>query len=221
MSAPVVAIDHVEQRFGRRIALSVEALTLRPGITFVTGANGSGKTTLLRLIATVMPATAGSITIGGMGLRSPEDLVAVRRRLGYAPQDDSVPPRLRAYDVVDTIAAMREIGPDHGTRSAAVYRAMQAMDLVDAASERCGRLSGGTRRRVALAAAVVGAPSLLVLDEPTAFLDADQRGRLDLCLGARRSSTTIVIATHDREWVLSGDRVVELASGEVLTDEAL
>lgn len=221
MSAPVVAVDRVEQHFGRRVAVRVGSLTLRPGITFVTGANGSGKTTLLRLLATVMPPSVGSITVGGVELGAPEDLVSVRRRLGYAPQDDSVPPRLRTYDVIDTIAAMREIGRDHTTRSAAVYSAMRSMDLLDVASERCGRLSGGTRRRVALAAAVVGTPSLLVLDEPTAFLDADQRGRLDLELARRRTSTTIVIATHDREWARLGDRIIELGSGEVLSDESL
>jgi len=227
MTAPTVHLDGVVVRLAERFTLTVDSLTVGPGITVVHGANGSGKSTLLRLLATVITPDAGRITVAGHTIADPADrsdrpavdaaLLATRRRLGYLPQHDSVPPRLRVFDHVDLVAVMRELGTDARSRRAMVHRALVAVDLDDLGAERCGRLSGGQRRRVALAAALAGGPTLLVLDEPDASLDADQIGRLTRELTERAGAATIVVATHHAAWssTLHPAQTVHLHEGHV------
>jgi ABC-2 type transport system ATP-binding protein len=236
MTAPTVHLDGVVVRLGERFTLAVDSLTVGPGITVVQGANGSGKSTLLRLLATVVAPDAGRITVAGRTIADAADrsgragradradrpavdaaLLATRRHLGYLPQHDSVPPRLRVFDHVDLVAVMRELGNDARSRRAMVHRALVAVDMDDLGAERCGRLSGGQRRRVALAAALAGGPSLLVLDEPDASLDADQIGRLTRELTERAGAATIVVATHHAAWstTLHPTQRIQLHEGHV------
>lgn len=215
MSAPVLHLEDITFRNSPRFELRVPSLTIGAGITVVLGANGSGKTTLLRLLATVTAPSAGTLVVGGEPVVD-GDLAAIRRRLGYLPQDDSVPRRLSVFDHVDLIAVMRELAPDQRARRGAVYRALDDVDLVELASERCGRLSGGQRRRVALAAALAGHADLLVLDEPDAHLDDEQLARLSRTLNDRAANTTIVVATHDRRWVDDvAHRTIEMVDGHI------
>lgn len=210
MTAPTVHLDGVAVRLADRFTLTVDSLTIGPGITVVQGANGTGKSTLLRLLATVIAPDTGRITVAGRAIADRADrtgaaatdaaLLATRRRLGYLPQHDSVPPRLRVFDHVDLVAVMRELGADPRSRRAMVHRALVAVGMDDLGAERCGRLSGGQRRRVALAAALAGAPALLVLDEPDASLDADQLVHLTRELTERAPTSTIVVATHHAAW---------------------
>ncbi|MDO8364537.1 MAG: ATP-binding cassette domain-containing protein [Actinomycetota bacterium] len=216
MTAPVVHLHEVSQRLSPRFTLHVPSLTVGPGITAVLGLNGCGKTTLLRLLATVCAPTTGTVAVGGQ-LVTDANLPAVRRRLGYLPQDDSVPRRLTVFDHVDLVAVMREVHSDTRRRRGAVHRALAEVELADLAGERCGRLSGGQRRRVALAAALAGDAELLVLDEPDAHLDSEQLDRLTATLRARAARATIVVATHDHAWAHQvADRTVHLAAGRVV-----
>ncbi len=209
-------LDGIALRLGRRFDLSIPELTLGQGITAVVGTNGSGKTTLLRLVATVLRPDAGTITVSGNDTSTPNGLVEARRLLGYLPQHDTVPARLTVFDHVDLVAVMREIAGSTAARRRAVGRAIRAVGLADVATERCGRLSGGQRRRVAIAAALAGDPQLLVLDEPDAHLDDEQRGELGRRLGERE--TTVLLSTHDRHWASDvADRVVELRDGRVVS----
>ena len=200
MTAPVLHLAGVTHRYSPRFELRVPSLTLGPGITVVVGANGCGKTSLLRLLATVNAPASGTLAVGGE-LVSDSNLAKVRRRLGYLPQDDSVPRRLTVFDHVDLVAVMRELAPNPRVRRGEVHRALREVGLSELASERCGRLSGGQRKRVALAAALAGQADLLVLDEPDAHLDDEQLARLSQTMRDRSSRATIVIATHDRRWV--------------------
>ena len=203
MNAPVLCTNGVSCRLSARFTLHVADLVVGPGFTVVSGANGSGKSTLLRLMATVLAPTTGTLTLGGTELGSGDALVAHRRRLGYAPQDDSTPPRLTVFDHVDLVAVMRELGSSPRDRRGAVAAALHGRELTDLAAERCGKLSGGQRRRVALAAALAGAPSMLVLDEPDAHLDDHHRALLleHLRDRARRQHCSIVVSSHDRDWM--------------------
>ncbi len=217
MTAPVVHLQAVHHRLSARFSLDLPALTIGPGVTAVLGANGSGKTTLLRILATVVAPQRGDVVIGGRVVDE-AGLTDVRRRLGYLPQDDSVTRRLAAFDHVDLVAVMREIGDDHRSRRAAVHRALAEVNLVELATERCSRLSGGQRRRVAVAAALVGDAPYLVLDEPDAHLDNDQRAHLTDVLRARAATATIVVATHDHPWAATiADRTIHLADGRVVS----
>ncbi|MCE9622561.1 MAG: ATP-binding cassette domain-containing protein [Actinomycetia bacterium] len=213
MTAPVLHMEGVTYRNSPRFELRVPSLTIGAGVTVVLGNNGCGKTTLLRLLATVTAPSEGTLVVGGEAVVD-RSLANVRRRLGYLPQDDSVPRRLSVFDHVDLIAVMRELAPNPRARRGHVHRALRDVDLVDLASERCGRLSGGQRRRVALAAALAGRADVLVLDEPDAHLDDEQLGRLSRTLADRATTTTIVVATHDRRWADEiADRTIELVDG--------
>lgn len=217
MNALVVHLHGVQHRLSARFALDVPALTIGPGVTAVLGPNGSGKTTLLRILATVVGPEHGDLVVGGVRVDD-ATLTAVRRRLGYLPQDDSVPRRLAAFDHVDLVAVMREIGTDHRARRAAVHRALTDVDLAELGGERCSRLSGGQRRRVAVAAALVGDAPYLVLDEPDAHLDNDQRAHLGAVLRARAVAATVIVSTHDHAWAATiADRTIHLADGRVVS----
>ena len=208
-------VEGVDLRLGRRFDLSVPELTFGPGVTAVVGTNGSGKTTLLRLVATVLRPDAGTITVGGHDTTTPAGLLATRRLLGYVPQHDTVPARMTVFDHVDLVAVMREVARSTSARRRVVGRAIRAVGLADVAGERCGRLSGGQRRLVAIAAAFAGDPQLLVLDEPDANLDDDHRE--DLGRRLRADAATVVLSTHDGQWAAAvADRIVELRDGRVV-----
>ncbi len=218
MSAPTVHLDGVTVRLGTRFELDVPSLTIGPGITLVHGDNGSGKTTLLRLLATVTAPQRGRLTVAGRATDDPDALVAVRRTLGYLPQRDTVPSRMRVFDHVDVMAVMRELAPNARDRRAMVHRALTTVGLDDLVAERCGRLSGGQRRRVALAAALAGPSSLLVLDEPDVSLDDTQVAMLAAELTERARTTTIVVATHHASWsaTLHPRHTVHLHQGRIV-----
>jgi ABC-2 type transport system ATP-binding protein len=215
VNAPVMHLHSIRHSVSAKFMLDVPSLTIVPGVTVVLGLNGCGKTTLLRLIATVVAPTKGELVIGGTPV-TPANLATMRRGLGYLPQDDSVPRRLTVFDHVDLVAVMRELSPDPRRRRAAVHRALCEVELTDRAGERCGRLSGGQRRRVALAAALAGDADLLVLDEPDAHLDRDQLDHLTQSLRRRAPTTTVVVATHDEAWASTvADRMIPLADGKL------
>ncbi len=215
---PVVHLQAVRVALGARFALEVDELTLGPGVTVVHGPNGSGKSTLLRIVATVLTPDRGRVTVGGHPLDDPAALTSVRRRLGYLPQADSAPPRMRVFDHVDVVAVMRELDADPRRRRALVHRALADVGVDHLASERCGRLSGGERRRVALAAALAGDASLLVLDEPDAWLDDAHRASLASSLHERARSATVVVTTHDAGWssALAPVRTLRLSAGRLV-----
>ena len=193
------------------------SLTLGPGLTVVEGLNGSGKSTLLRLLATVVAPDRGRITVAGRSLDDPTEVLSVRRSLGHLPQRESVPPQLTVFDHVDVVAVMREIGSSTRDRRAMVRRALVDVGLDDLASTRCRHLSGGQRRRVAIAAAMVGNASLLVLDEPDASLDVEQLERLAIALTERARTANIVMASHHPEWSngLKSGKFVHIRDGMV------
>lgn len=217
MSGPVVHVGGMHHRVSGRFTLDIRDLTIGTGVTAVLGRNGCGKSTLLRILATVVSPQQGDLVVGGVRVDD-ASLVSVRRGLGYLPQGDSVPRRLRAFDHVDLVAVMREIDSDTRARRAAVHRALADVRMDDLAHERCSRLSGGQRRRIALAAALVGDAPYLVLDEPDAHLDREQRAHLAEVLRARAAAgATIVLATHDHPWAqLVADRTVTLDDGRVV-----
>jgi ABC-2 type transport system ATP-binding protein len=142
----------------------------------------------------------------------------VRRQLGYVPQETGFPRGFSAFSFVDYMAILKE-WTDADVRHEEVRRVLGLVDLTDVAPKRVSALSGGQRRRLVLAQALLGRPGLLILDEPTAGLDPAQRGRLRDVLGRAGESATVVISTHQTEDVAAlCERVIVLDGGQVLFD---
>jgi ABC-2 type transport system ATP-binding protein len=213
-----VTLSGIGKSYGRSPALSDVDLGLAPGITGLLGPNGAGKTTMLRILATALAADRGEVRVLGVDPTTRTGRVEIRRRLGYVPQETGFPRGFTAFAFVDYMAILKE-WPDPARRHDEVRRVIDLVGLTDVATKRLSSLSGGQRRRVVLAQAMLGRPDLLVLDEPTAGLDPAQRGRLRDVLGRAGESATVVISTHQTEDVAAlCERVVVLDVGRVLFD---
>jgi ABC-type polar amino acid transport system ATPase subunit len=157
-----VRIDGVGKRYGGVAALAGLDLELRPGITGLLGPNGAGKTTLIRILATLLAPSAGEVRVNGWRAGSPGDRVEIRRRLGYLPQDLGLYPRFTDFEFVDYLAILKELD-DPADRHRRVWAALEAVELEDLAGRKIRTLSGGMRRRVGIAQAIVADPQLLLL----------------------------------------------------------
>ncbi|KUO10614.1 ABC transporter ATP-binding protein [Streptomyces sp. DSM 15324] len=207
--------DGLALRFGGTRALDGVSLRLTRGVTGLLGPNGAGKTTLLRVLATAVPADDGRFTALGHDPRTAAGRLALRRELGYLPQTPGFHPDFTAFEFVDYVAILKEL-TDRGARHREVRRVLDAVDLSDVRGKRLKRLSGGMRQRVALAAALVGDPGFLVLDEPTVGLDPEQRMRFRDLIAQAGEGRTVLLSTHQTEDVaMLCHRVVVLAAGRV------
>ena len=216
MTGPrTVSLAGVRKRFGTTVALDGIDLELRPGVTGLLGPNGAGKTTLLRLLATVLAPDAGRLEVLGEDPATSAGRLAVRRQLGYLPQEAGFHRSFSAFDFVDYVAILKEWA-DRRPRHDEVRRVLTLVGLEPLMHKRIGQLSGGMRRRVGIAQALLGRPDLLVLDEPTAGLDPEQRLRFRELLGTEAAGSTVLLATHQTDDVaaLCG-HVVVLLAGQV------
>lgn len=195
MSAPAVAITGLVHRFGHDTVLNIDRLVLPEGTTALLGPNGSGKTTLLRLLATVMPTQAGAVHIGGHDLADSDHRTAVRRRMGFAMQEERLPGRMRVGEFCNYIGALSEISPRR-RRLRWTDWVLGELGLTEDRRTRIEDLSGGMRRRVLLAQALLGDPDLLLLDEPLVSLDASHRAAIVRSIAASADRRTTVVATH-------------------------
>ena len=207
--------------YGRIPALADIDLVLAHGITGLLGPNGAGKTTMLRILATALAADRGTARVLEQDPATTTGRAAIRRRLGYVPQETGFPRGFTTFAFVDYLAILKEWS-DSAARHEEVRRVIDLVGLSSEATKRVSSLSGGQRRRVVLAQALLGDPDLLVLDEPTAGLDPAQRGRLRDVLGHAGESSTVLISTHQTEDVAAlCERVVVLDEGRVLFDGAV
>jgi ABC-2 type transport system ATP-binding protein len=190
-----VRIQGVRKSYGGVAALADLDLELRPGITGLLGPNGAGKTTLIRILATLLAPSAGEVRINGWRASGPADRVEIRRRLGYLPQDLGLYPRFTVFEFVDYLAVLKELD-DVADRHRRVRSALAAVELEDLAGRKIRTLSGGMRRRVGIAQAIVADPELLLLDEPTTGLDPEQRMRFRQLIAGLGTHRTVVLSTH-------------------------
>jgi ABC-2 type transport system ATP-binding protein len=199
----------LSKAYGTKQALADVSLTARPGLTVLLGPNGSGKSTLLRLLATVAKPDAGEIAFGGRVYGS--DLRAVRRHLGYLPQELTFPDHLTPRRLLHYLAQLKGVAPEPATANL-----LAALKLEQLADRPLGTLSGGEGRRVGLAQALLGDPRLLILDEPTAGLDPDERDRsLRLMGGAGKGRVVLFSSNLPSEVEGVAGQVVVLARGRV------
>ncbi|GAA4404789.1 ABC transporter ATP-binding protein [Fodinibacter luteus] len=192
-TATTLEIEEVTKSFGGTRAVDGVSLTAGRGVIGLLGPNGAGKTTLLRMVATVLAPDAGRLRLLGLDPSDPAQRTEIRRRLGYLPQSPGLYPGFTPFDLVDYVAVLKE-HTDREWRREECRRVLGSVGLEDVMHRRIRKLSGGMRQRVALAAAMVGGPELLVLDEPANGLDPEQRLQLRSLLA---QVPTVLMSTHN------------------------
>lgn len=206
-----VELRELTQRFGRVPVLAGLDLEIGPGVFGLLGPNGAGKTTLLRTLATISEPASGSICLLGRDPSDHRQLREIRRRLGYLPQHLGYYPNFTVFEFVEYFALLKEM-PTRDVRRA-VARAIERVDLADRARSKLKTLSGGMLRRAGVAQAIVNEPELLLLDEPTAGLDPEQRVGFRALLREIGDRATVIVSTHLVEDVGAACTEVALMEG--------
>jgi ABC-2 type transport system ATP-binding protein len=189
-----IELADVTRRFGRNQAVAGVSLDAGPGVLGLLGPNGAGKTSLLRMMATVISPSSGRMRLLGREPARYEQRKDIRRRLGYLPQNLGYYPAFTVVEFVEYFALLKEIPP--ARIPAAVASAVERVDLGEVAKAKLRTLSGGMLRRVGIAQAIVNDPELLLLDEPTAGLDPEQRVLFRALLRDLGQRATVVVSTH-------------------------
>jgi ABC-2 type transport system ATP-binding protein len=190
----VIQADGLRVRAGRRMAVDGLDLSMDAGVHGLLGPNGAGKTTLVRSIATVLRPVGGTLALLGEKVNGRIDLRGLRRQIGYLPQEFGYYRRFTVREFIEYIAWLKEMPA--GETPGAVQRAIERVELSDRADDRMKTLSGGMVRRVGIAQAIVNDPRILLLDEPTAGLDPDQRLRFRALLRELGTDTCVLVSTH-------------------------
>lgn len=210
-----IQVDGLHHRAGRRTILRDISFQASPGILALLGANGAGKTTLLRILATATPSFTGEVRVLGRDLSNPKDVAYFRQHLGYVPQNLSYYPHFTVSDFVRYVALLKKMErqriPD------AVNQALARVRLADRATAKLSSLSGGMLRRAAIAQAIVNDPQVVIMDEPTAGLDPEQRVAFRELIQDIQRNRIVVISTHLIEDVIAlADQVLVLNNGSVV-----
>jgi ABC-2 type transport system ATP-binding protein len=181
-------------------ALDHVTLSIPRGMYGLLGPNGAGKSTLMRTIATLQAPTEGSIRLGDPSTGSGQvDVIAdperLRRTLGYLPQDFGVYPRVSAYDMLDHIAVLKGIATP-ADRTTTVETLLHQVNLWEVRKKALASFSGGMRQRFGIAQALIGNPGLIIVDEPTAGLDPEERNRFLNLLAEIGENVVVILSTH-------------------------
>jgi ABC-2 type transport system ATP-binding protein len=211
----LLTITGLSKTYGNGVrALDRVDLTIGRGLFGLLGPNGAGKSTLMRTIAALQEPDEGRIFVDGLDvLAEPHEL---RRRLGYLPQDFGVYPGISALLLLDHIAVLKGIG-DRRARREQVEALLELTNLYDVRNKAVSTFSGGMKQRFGIAQALLGAPSLIIVDEPTAGLDPEERNRFHNLLNEIGDNAVVLLSTHivedvsdlcPRMAILAGGRVV-------------
>jgi len=189
-----IELEDLTRRFGRNQAVAGVSLEAGPGVLGLLGPNGAGKTTLLRMTATVVPPSSGRMRLLGRDPGVYAERKEIRRRLGYLPQNLGYYPAFTVVEFIEYFALLKEMPSARIPK--AVAAAVERVDLGIKAKARLRTLSGGMLRRVGIAQAIVNDPELLLLDEPTAGLDPEQRVAFRTLMRDLGERSTVVVSTH-------------------------
>jgi ABC-2 type transport system ATP-binding protein len=202
----------------RTRALEDVTLEIPPGMFGLLGPNGAGKSTLMRCVATLQLPTSGAITFDGLDvLAQPERLRAV---LGYLPQDYGVYPRVSAYDMLDHLAVLKGVAA-RGERRQTVEALLHQVNLWDVRKKPIAGFSGGMRQRFGIAQALIGRPRLLIVDEPTAGLDPEERNRFMNLLAEIGEDMVVILSIHIVDDVTDlCPRVGLMVGGRIVANDA-
>lgn len=189
----MIQIEHLSKKFrGITYVLQDVTFTLQEGMTGLLGPNGAGKTTLMRILATLLQPTSGTVTVDGIPLERADE---IRRLIGYLPQQFQAYPQLTGLEYLDYVAVMKGM-TDRGQRRKEISRLMEEVNLLDQAKKRLRTYSGGMKRRLGIAQALLGSPQVLIVDEPTAGLDPEERVRFRNLLTRFSMGRVVLLSTH-------------------------
>ncbi len=187
-------IQKLSKRYPNGVqALKDVSLTIPTGMFGLLGPNGAGKSTLMRTIATLQSADSGRVLLDDLDVLVEKD--AVRRLLGYLPQEFGLYPKVTAREMLDHFAVLKGIGPSRH-RSSEVDALLRRTNLYDVRHQRLGSFSGGMKQRFGIAQALLGDPKLIIVDEPTAGLDPEERVRFHNLLSEIGENIVVILSTH-------------------------
>lgn len=212
-ASPLASFDRVTRRYGEVVAVDEVSLDIRAGeIVGLLGPNGAGKSTLLSLMQGLRRPSSGTVRLFGA---DPRDARA-RQRMGSTPQETALPESLRVHEVIDVVGG-------HFTHRVSTAELAEQFGLTSVLRRQSGSLSGGQKRRVSVALAFVGAPALVLLDEPTTGLDVDARRALwDAIRAQHAAGVTVVVTSHYLEELEAlAERVVVIGKGRLLVDDTI
>ena len=175
------------------VALDKVTLNIPQGMFGLLGPNGAGKSTLMRILATLQECDAGSVFLDDIDVLDEKD--EVRRMLGYLPQDFGVYPKVTAWELLDHFAQLKGLSHKHRRREV-VDGLLQQTNLFEVRHQKLGTFSGGMRQRFGVAQALIGDPQLIIVDEPTAGLDPQERVRFHNLLSDIGADKTVLLSTH-------------------------
>ena len=213
-----LSVENVSKIYGGGVrALSHLTVTMRPGVIGLLGPNGAGKSTLMRILATITRPDEGRVLWDGRDVADDRD--SLRNVLGYLPQDFGIYPHLNAVEFLDYIAAVK--GIDAASTKKRIGALLSLVNLSDVARRPLGGFSAGMLQRVGIAQALLNDPKLLIVDEPTAGLDPEERVRFRNLLSELSGERIVIHSTHivsDVEAVAT--EIVLLARGEIVANDA-
>lgn len=191
----MLKIRELTKTYGNSIqALKGISVDVSPGVFGLLGPNGAGKTTLMKILATLLEPDAGTVEFDGFDLISRKD--KTRRLLGYLPQDFGLYPTLTAEQMLNYFAKLKGV-TNKDERRTLVDALLERVNLSSARKQRLGGFSGGMRQRLGIAQALIGQPQLIIVDEPTAGLDPEERNRFHNLLAETAGDDAVVIlSTH-------------------------
>lgn len=212
-----MTLESLTKVYGRRTkALSGVDLEISTGMHGLLGPNGAGKTTLMRILAGILRPTSGRITADGRDCTTESGRTAVKQQLGYLPQDLGLYPDLNARELLDYVGLLKGMGGKKARRSR-VDELLEIVGLEQVADRKIKGLSGGMKRRVGIAQALLNDPRLLIVDEPTVGLDPEERIRFRNVLSDFAKTRTVLLSTHIVDDIAQTSRdLAVLAHGQVL-----
>lgn len=215
----MLRIENLTHVYGNGVrALDAVNLDLPKGMFGLLGPNGAGKSSLMRCVATLQTPTSGSIRFGDIDvIAQPEKL---RESLGYLPQDFGVYPRISAYAMLDHLAVLKGLS-NGGERNDTVCSLLNQVNLWGVRNKALAGFSGGMRQRFGIAQALLGNPKLIIVDEPTAGLDPEERNRFLNLLAGIGDDVVVILSTHIVEDVADlCPRMAILAAGQIQLEGA-
>lgn len=207
-----IIIEQLTKSFGEKKALDSISLTVGQGMFGLLGENGAGKTTLMRVITTLLNKTDGKITVCGVPIEKRSE---IRKMIGYLPQEFSVYPNMRVMDVLDYLGVLS--GMSKKERKEAIIRVLEQVNLLDSKKAEVKILSGGMKRRLGIAQAILHDPKVLIVDEPTVGLDPQERIRFRNLLCEIAKDRIVMLSTHIVEDIQSTcENIAVLNHGKIL-----